>query len=64
MSQSSILLVEDERAIQLAVATLLRSRGYATVVAGSGGEALAMFDRERPHMVILDQVSTNTCACS
>lgn len=54
MSQPAILLVEDERAIQLAVSTLLRSRGYITVVAGNGADAIAAFDRERPQMVILD----------
>ena len=54
MIQPSILLVEDERAIQLAVSTLLRSRGYTTVVAGTGADAIAAFERERPQMVILD----------
>lgn len=54
MSQPLILLVDDERAIQLAVSTLLRSRGYATVVAGTGADAIAMFERDRPRLVILD----------
>ncbi len=54
MSQPRILLVDDERAIQLTIATLLRSRGYTTIVAGSGAEAIAAFERERPQLVILD----------
>lgn len=54
MSQPLILLVDDERAIQLAVSTLLRSRGYATIVAGTGADAVAMFERDRPQLVILD----------
>jgi two-component system KDP operon response regulator KdpE len=54
MSAPLILLVDDEPSIQRATATLLRSRAYAVVVAGTGAEALDMFDRERPNLVILD----------
>ena len=54
MSTPVILLVDDEVAIQRATATLLRSRGYAVAVAGTGGEALEAFDRERPSLVIVD----------
>jgi two-component system KDP operon response regulator KdpE len=49
-----ILLVDDEVSIQRATAPLLRSRGYAVTVAGSGREALDTFERERPDLVILD----------
>jgi two-component system KDP operon response regulator KdpE len=49
-----ILLVDDEVSIQRAMAPLLRSRGYAVTVAGSGREALEMFERERPDLVVLD----------
>jgi two-component system KDP operon response regulator KdpE len=51
---TQILLVDDEPSIQRATATLLRSRGYSVVVAGSGVEALEIFERERPNLVILD----------
>jgi len=51
---AQILLVDDEVSIQRAMAPLLRSRGYAVTVAGSGREALEAFDRERPALVILD----------
>ena len=54
MSAPTILLVDDEPSIQRATATLLRSRGYTVSVAGSGNEALTLFDRERPSMVIVD----------
>ena len=54
MSLPLIMLVEDEHAIQRATATLLRSRGYAVTVAGTGSEALSVFDRDRPSLVILD----------
>ncbi len=49
-----ILLVDDETAIQRAMAPLLRSRGYGVTIAGTGHEALDMFERERPDLVILD----------
>lgn len=54
MSTPTILLVDDERSIQRATATLLRSRGYGVAVAGTGSEALDVFDRERPSLVIVD----------
>ena len=38
--RSRILLVDDEVAIQRAVAPLLRSRGYDVEIAGTGAEAL------------------------
>ena len=49
-----ILLVDDEVSIQRAMAPLLRSRGYLVTVAGTGQEALDLFERERPDLVILD----------
>jgi two-component system KDP operon response regulator KdpE len=51
---AQILLVDDEVSIQRAMAPLLRSRGYAVTVAGTGREALDLFSRERPDLVILD----------
>jgi two-component system KDP operon response regulator KdpE len=49
-----ILLVDDEVAIQRAMAPLLRSRGYAVTLAATGREALDAFERDRPDLVILD----------
>jgi two-component system, OmpR family, KDP operon response regulator KdpE len=49
-----ILLVDDEVSIQRATAPLLRSRGYAVTVAGTGREALDLFDQDRPDLLILD----------
>jgi two-component system KDP operon response regulator KdpE len=48
------LLVDDEVSIQRAMAPLLRSRGYTVNIAGNGREALAMFEQERPDLLILD----------
>jgi two-component system, OmpR family, KDP operon response regulator KdpE len=49
-----ILLVDDEVAIQRAVGLLLRSRGYRVEVAGTGGEALRLFDADPPTLMVLD----------
>ena len=49
-----ILLVDDEVAIQRAMAPMLRSRGYAVTLAATGRDAIAAFERERPDLVILD----------
>ena len=51
---AQILLVDDEASIQRAMAPLLRSRGYAVLVAGTGRDAIDLFERERPDLVILD----------
>jgi two-component system KDP operon response regulator KdpE len=49
-----ILLVDDEAAIQRAVGPLLRSRGYEVDVAGTGAEALGMFESRTPDLIVLD----------
>jgi two-component system KDP operon response regulator KdpE len=51
---AQILLVDDEVSIQRAMAPLLRSRGYGVTIAGTGRDAVEMFSRERPDLVILD----------
>jgi two-component system, OmpR family, KDP operon response regulator KdpE len=53
-SRPRILLVDDEVAIQRAVAPLLRSRGYDVEVAGTGAEALATFEARTPDLIVLD----------
>ena len=52
--RSRILLVDDEAAIQRAVAPLLRSRGYDVDVAGTGAEALAVVAERPPNLIVLD----------
>jgi two-component system, OmpR family, KDP operon response regulator KdpE len=49
-----ILLVDDEVAIQRAVAPLLRSRGYEVEVAGTGREAVSAVVDRRPDLIVLD----------
>jgi two-component system KDP operon response regulator KdpE len=52
--RAHILLVDDEPAIQRAVAPLLRSRGYDVSVAGTAAEALTVFTERTPQLVVLD----------
>jgi two-component system, OmpR family, KDP operon response regulator KdpE len=49
-----ILLVDDEVAIQRAVAPLLRSRGYDVEVAGTGAEAMRAVVTHPPDLIVLD----------
>jgi len=49
-----ILLVDDEVAIQRAVAPLLRSRGYEVEVAGTGKDAVTAVVGRRPDLIVLD----------
>ena len=50
----SILLVDDEAAIQRAVGPLLRSRGFDVTIAGTGAAALAAFAERSPSLIVLD----------
>jgi two-component system, OmpR family, KDP operon response regulator KdpE len=49
-----ILLVDDEPAIQRAVAPLLRSRGYDVDIAATGADALRLAAGRSPDLVVLD----------
>ena len=50
----SILLVDDEEAIQKNLSFALERDGYRVVQAGDGEEALVLFAREHPDLVVLD----------
>jgi len=52
--KARILIVEDERAIQLALSGLLRREGYEVDVAGSGDEALAKLAAAPCDLVLTD----------
>jgi len=49
-----ILVVEDERSIQVVVRTYLESAGFDVYMADNGPDALARFDQIQPVLVILD----------
>ncbi len=49
-----ILVAEDDRAILTGVADLLESEGYEVIPAGNGAEALELYRRLSPDLVLLD----------
>src|SRR5438552_5892886 len=49
-----ILLAEDEVALRDFVSRNLRARGFEVLEASNGLEAMAMWERENPHLLILD----------
>jgi two-component system KDP operon response regulator KdpE len=51
-----VLVVDDDEAIQKLVSVNLQIRGYAVAVAGSGEEALRLFDADNYDLLILDLV--------
>jgi DNA-binding response OmpR family regulator len=53
-SPRRVLIVDDEPKITEVVGSYLRRAGYAPLTASSGEEALQVFDKERPVLVILD----------
>lgn len=49
-----VLIVDDEPGILDTLSRILEDEGYRTVTTGSGDEALAIYERERPAAVFLD----------
>jgi len=54
MPAQRILIAEDEVALRDFITRNLRARGFEVVEAGNGLEALAQWEREQPHLLILD----------
>src|SRR5260221_2331201 len=55
-SKQRILLVDDDPGIMVAVKQALTTHGYEMMTATDGLEALAVFERESPELVLLDLV--------
>ena len=51
---ATILVVEDDSAVALALEVALRGEGYLPVLAGSGDEGLKIGLAEAPDLLILD----------
>lgn len=49
---AKILVVDDEPNIREVVGLYLRQEGYAVVSAADGEEALGLYERERPDLVV------------
>jgi DNA-binding response OmpR family regulator len=54
MSESHILVVEDEPSVGEVVSLYLRRAGYRVSLVGDGRQALEVIERLPPHLVILD----------
>ena len=50
----TIAVIEDERSIAAAVAARLRNEGYTVEIAADGPTGVALVDRIRPNLVVLD----------
>jgi diguanylate cyclase (GGDEF)-like protein len=53
-SSFTVLLVEDDRSTRLALRGVLDQEGYRVVEAGDGEEAMQLYARVRPDLVLLD----------
>ena len=54
MSRLKILCVEDEKDLRENIAIILENQGYDIVEAGNGQEALDLFEKSRPDLVLSD----------
>lgn len=49
-----ILIIDDDRAVRLVLATLLKKNGFDSVQAADGPEGIACLSSEQPHCILLD----------
>jgi DNA-binding response OmpR family regulator len=56
MRKPCILIADDEPAIRKFIRANLEARGYETILAGDGNEAIAALEKEMPDLMILDIV--------
>ncbi len=54
MAGESILIVDDEKAIQTSLQGVLEDEGYRVAAVGTGSEALARLAEEAPDLILLD----------
>lgn len=53
-AEKTILLVDDEEVLVLAIKLRLQSKGYRVLVASDGQQALEQITTDRPDLVLLD----------
>jgi len=51
---TSILVVEDDGTLRELIKYNLQKEGYSVLTAKDGGEALEIFDKNTPHLILLD----------
>lgn len=49
-----ILIADDSRTMRAGLARLVEKMGYTVVQAGDGAEAVELYERERPNLVLID----------
>ncbi len=54
MTAHRVLIVDDEPGIREALKQVLEYEGLEVKTAASGGEALTVYQKYRPHLVFLD----------
>jgi DNA-binding response OmpR family regulator len=54
MANQKILIVDDDRNICELLRLYIEKEGYATAIANDGAEAVAMFEQEKPALILLD----------
>jgi predicted signal transduction protein with EAL and GGDEF domain/DNA-binding response OmpR family regulator len=54
VSGDRVLLVDDDGVARLLTSSALAARGWQVIEADGGAQAIALFDRERPDVVVLD----------
>lgn len=52
--KGTILVVDDDDAMQITISSILEDEGYEVVCAGNGVQALAQLDHLRPRLIVLD----------
>ena len=60
MTTGSILVVEDSPTERQLIGKMLQDNGYRVLLAANGDEALAIVERERPALLLLDVVLPGT----
>lgn len=54
LNRAKILIVDDDPELRMALKLRLRANHYETVSAGDGYSAIALAQKERPNLIILD----------
>ncbi len=52
--EKHILIADDEEHIRILLSELLKKQGFVTHLANNGQEALAVMEKEQPHLVLMD----------
>ena len=50
-----VLIIDDDELFAASLSDFLSAKGFRVISAGTGGEGMAVFEREQPALVLLDQ---------